>query len=65
MTSDNMLTITEVADKLGVSVTTIKNYESSGILLPDRRLPGGKRFYSEEKVTEFYNSTIISKGVKK
>lgn len=54
-----MLTSGEVARKLGVSIVTVKNYEKKGILLPDKRLPSGRRYYDITKVNSFCESMKV------
>lgn len=54
--SEKMYTSGEVARIVGVSITTIKNWEERGSLKPDRKLPSGRRLYSERTVEEFIKS---------
>lgn len=54
--SEKMYTSGEVARIVGVSITTIKNWEEKGALKPDRKLPSGRRLYSERTVEEFIKS---------
>ena len=54
--SAKMYTSGEVARIVGVSITTIKNWEERGALKPDRKLPSGRRLYSERTVEEFIKS---------
>lgn len=54
--SEKMYTSGEVARIVGVSITTIKNWEERGALKPDRKLPSGRRLYSERTVEEFIKS---------
>ena len=60
MSSIKFITSGEVARRLGVSITTVKNYERKGILTPDRILPTGRRLYNSDKVDEICNS--LTKG---
>lgn len=51
MGRDNELTPQQVADLLGVSPSTVRRYEDSGILKPSRRLRGsGHRRYARADV---------------
>jgi len=53
--------INELAKQLEVSIQTIKNYESSGILPKARRDKKGWRFYTQEdiiKIKAFYQEEI-------
>ena len=59
-----MLTTGEVANTLGVSKTTVLNYETRGILVPERVLPSGRRLYSESVVIEFLKSLKCQNGGK-
>ena len=42
---DKLLSISEAAELLGVSKTTLRRWESEGRLLPDERTAGGQRRY--------------------
>ncbi len=44
--SDNLLKIGDVARKAGVSLRTIRYYESLRLIQPEARTPGGQRLYS-------------------
>ena len=46
-------TITEAANILAVSPSTLRNYDSKGIFEPVRRMDGGKRLYSHEQLVEY------------
>lgn len=54
--SEKMMTSGQVARTIGVSITTIKNWEERGALKPDRKLPSGRRLYSEKTVEDFIKS---------
>lgn len=45
-----LLKIGEVADRVGLSLRTVRYYEEVGLLEPAGRSPGGFRLYSEEAV---------------
>lgn len=45
-----LVKIGEAADLLGVSVDTIRKWEKTGELLPDRKTQGGTRFYDAAKL---------------
>ncbi|MGI8480002.1 MAG: MerR family DNA-binding transcriptional regulator [Gaiellaceae bacterium] len=47
----SLLKIGEVADRVGLSLRTIRYYEEVGLLEPTGRSPGGFRLYSEDQVT--------------
>lgn len=57
-----MLTTGEVANILGVSKTTVINYADKGILVPDKKLPSGRRLYSEGVVIKFFESLKCENG---
>lgn len=46
---DGMLQIGEVADRVGLSLRTVRYYEEMGLLTPATRTEGGFRLYSEEE----------------
>lgn len=45
-----LVKIGEAADLLGVSVDTLRKWEKSGELMPDRKTQGGTRFYDAAKL---------------
>ncbi|HWI61138.1 MAG TPA: MerR family transcriptional regulator [Symbiobacteriaceae bacterium] len=47
-----MLSITQVADRTGLSPSALRFYERKGILVPAERLPNGYRNYAPEQVKE-------------
>ncbi len=55
-----LLKIGDVADRVGMSLRTIRYYEEVGLFEPDRRSPGGFRLYSEGAVRRLE----ILKGMK-
>lgn len=58
-----MLSIGQVAERTGLSVHTLRFYESEGVLLttPVRRGPGGRRVYSEDDVS-WLNLCVVLRG---
>lgn len=47
---DKLLKISEAAQRLGVNVQTLRNWEKSGKIRPDFVSPGGHRFYHPETI---------------
>jgi DNA-binding transcriptional MerR regulator len=45
-----LLQIGEVADRVGLSLRTVRYYEEQGLLTPESRTAGGFRLFSEEQV---------------
>ena len=45
-----LLKIGEVAERVGLSLRTVRYYEELGLLEPERRTDGGFRLYSETQV---------------
>lgn len=40
----------DFAKAIGVSMTTLYNWESDGTLIPARKSPKGRRYYTDEQV---------------
>ena len=47
------LTIGQTAEILGVSIQTLRNWDKSGQLVPDKKTQGGARRYSYETLSIF------------
>jgi DNA-binding transcriptional MerR regulator len=47
--ADGLVQIGEVAERLGLSLRTIRHYEEVGLVVPERT-PGGFRLYSETDI---------------
>lgn len=45
--------IGEIAERVGLSLRTIRFYEEAGLVIPDARSSGGFRLYSESAVARF------------
>ncbi len=48
--SAGLLQIGEVADRVGLSLRTVRYYEEQGFLMPEARSTGGFRLYSEDQI---------------
>ncbi len=48
--TESMLQIGEVAERVGLSLRTVRYYEEMGLLVPETRTDGGFRLYTEEQV---------------
>lgn len=46
----HLLTVGDLAERIGASARTIKHWEDKGIITPDARSEGGFRLYSQEYV---------------
>jgi DNA-binding transcriptional MerR regulator len=42
--------IGEVAERVGLSLRTVRYYEETGLLVPERRSDGGFRMYSDDQI---------------
>jgi putative resolvase len=49
--------IGKAAEILGVSIQTLRRWETSGTLLPDRKTSGGTRFYNMDNLLGFKNTS--------
>lgn len=47
---DGRMKIGEVADRVGLSLRTIRFYEEAGLVTPDARSTGGFRLYTEDAI---------------
>ena len=48
--------ISEFARALGISSSTLRNWEKMGLLLPHHKTPTGYRYYSEEQLQTLYKN---------
>ncbi len=53
-----LLTISQVADMLGVSIQTLRRWDESGKLSSDRRKKTGHRYYKESIIEEFIKENV-------
>ena len=58
------MTSTDLAKAIGVSVSTVINWEKDGTLIPIRKTPKGFRVYSQEQVDAYmaqdYDNSILT-----
>ena len=50
MDREHLLQIGDVAERVGLSLRTVRYYEEQGLLTPETRTSGGFRLFSEEQV---------------
>lgn len=55
MEDDKLLSIGETSKLLGVSIQTLRRWDSKGVLKSFRATPGGNRFYKQQDVKNFIN----------
>jgi DNA-binding transcriptional MerR regulator len=60
-----MYKITTFAKLIGVSRSTLLNWEKQGILIPAIKAPTGHRYYSEIQLQAILNSGIFNKNTAK
>ena len=53
-----LFSIGKVAQKLGVTTTTLRNWDKAGILIPDKVTDGGTRYYSDETINKFLHKSM-------
>lgn len=56
------LKIGEFASRIGVTPTTLREWEKRGWLVPHHRSPSGYRYYSEEQVKQVLSGELNQKG---
>ena len=50
---DSFVKAGEAAKYIGVCVQTLRNWQSRGVLVPDKVYPSGHRWYSKKKLEKF------------
>jgi len=59
-----VMTSKQFGDIIGVSVTTLSNWEKKGILVPSMTTPTGRRVYTQEQVDAYlaqdFNNPILT-----
>jgi DNA-binding transcriptional MerR regulator len=51
-TKENLLQIGEVAERVGLSLRTVRYYEEVGVLTPPTRTSGGFRLYGDDHIAQ-------------
>jgi DNA-binding transcriptional MerR regulator len=51
-TKEHLLQIGEVADRVGLSLRTVRYYEEVGVLTPPTRTSGGFRLYGDDHIAQ-------------
>lgn len=52
--SDRTLQIGEVAERVGLSLRTVRYYEEQGLVVPEARTEGGFRLYTERQIDRLF-----------
>ena len=55
---DNLMTVGELARRVGVTVRTIQYYDQKGLLHPSSKSEQNQRLYSTDDEERLYNLTI-------
>lgn len=58
---DRFLTVGEAAEQLGVTTTTLRNWDNTGKLTPHRHPINGYRLYAETDIEDLKNAIIGKK----
>jgi len=56
-----LYSIGKFAKQIGVTTATLRNWDASGELTPQKVTNGGTRYYSEQQLNSYMNKTISSK----
>lgn len=54
MDDTKYLSAPEFAKAIGVHINTVNRWAASGQLLPHHTSPGGRRFYSQQQVDDYF-----------
>lgn len=54
--------INDFAREIGVSASTLREYERKGLLIPHHRGLNGYRYYSQEQVDAYLNGDLTRMG---
>ena len=57
--ADKLMSVTELAHQVGVSVRTIQYYDQMGLLSPNKKGPNNQRLYTEEEREQLYRILVL------
>ena len=57
--AQDLISVTELAHQVGVSVRTIQYYDQMGLLAPNSKGPNNQRLYSEEEREQLYRILVL------
>ena len=57
---EGMLTTTQFAEAIGVSVPTLYNWQKAGTLIPFKISPTGRRYYTKEQVAKIKQMGVVT-----
>lgn len=57
------LSVGEFADRIGVTVNTLRNWDKNGKLKPHHKTAGGLRVYTDEQADEYLSGGMFSRSV--
>ena len=60
MNQPKFYNVSEFAKRIGVSQSSLRNWDRTGFLTPHHKTPGGHRFYSEEQAVKYLDDFKVS-----
>lgn len=60
---DKFYSINEFADRIGVSQSTLRNWDKTGFLSPHHKTAGKHRMYSEEQAVKYLESNPDTRNI--
>lgn len=64
MSNEKHYSVEEFAKRIGVSPSTLRNWDKSGLLSPHHRTSGGHRVYTETQASEYLSPKTMKNGIK-
>ena len=64
MNNEKHYSIEEFSKRIGVSTSTLRNWDKSGLLSAHHRTSGGHRVYTETQALEYLSPKTVENGVK-